>query len=320
MAAQKGENTYEFLQLPNSARIAGIGGVNVSLTDEDLSFSYHNPALLSDTLDNFLTLNYVNYLTDLNYGYVAYAKDFGKFGTFSAGMFYLDYGSFDHTDVNGNVLGDFTAKEFALNLMWSYQLNDYFRVGANLKPVYSVMETYKSFGLALDLGAQFESINKLTTVGVAFKNMGGQLKRYTPHNPEKMPFEIMLGVSQRLAHAPFRVSATYRHLQQFKLGYDEPSTNFGGTEMESPNFGQVLLRHFVFGLEFIPSEHFYLMGGINAQRRAEMAIDGKGGLVGFTWGAGVKVLKFNISYGSAHYHLAGRTNFFSISTSLNRFM
>ena len=69
VTAQKGENTYQFLQLPNSARSTGLGGTNISLDDTDLSLSYHNPALLSDTLDRTITLNYSNYLLDINYGY-----------------------------------------------------------------------------------------------------------------------------------------------------------------------------------------------------------------------------------------------------------
>ncbi len=320
LSAQKGENTYQFLQLPNSARTAGIGGINVSLLDNDLSLSYHNPALLSDTLDKTITLNYVNYLTDINYGYTAFAKDFDKYGTFAAGIFYLDYGDFTETDIYGETLGSFVAKEYALNLMWSYQVNNNVRIGANLKPVYSVMESYNSFGIALDIGVHYSSDNKLRTAGIAIKNMGYQLKTYTHNNQEDLPFEMLIGVSQKLAHAPFRISTTYRHLQQFDIGYEEEDDSSMDDETTSPDFGQLLVRHLVLGFEFLPTDNFYIMGGLNAQRRAELAIDGNAGLVGYSWGVGVKISRFNISYSSARYHLAGRTNFFSISTNLNRFM
>ncbi len=316
--AQKGENTYQFLQLPNSARSTGLGGTNVSLDDIDLSLTYHNPALLSDTLDKTITLNYSNYLSDINYGYCAYAQDFGKYGTFGVGAFYLDYGDFDETDIYGNITGSFVVKECAFNLYWSYQLTPQLRVGANLKPIYSVMESYNSLGIALDLGAQFSSKDDLFKAGLVVKNMGTQITTYTHNNYEDIPFEIALGASQRLAHAPFRVSLTYRHLQQFDIGYEEEEED--SDESSYPNFGELFLRHFIFGLEFLPTDNFYIMAGYNVQRRAEMAIDSKPGLVGLSWGVGVKVFKFNISYSSSRYHLAGRTNFFSISTNLNRFM
>ena len=317
--AQKGENTYQFLQLPNSARTAGLGGMNVSLTDNDLSLSYHNPALLSDTLDQTLSFNYCNYLLDLNYGYTAYAKKIDKYGMFALSTFYMDYGNWTETDIYGNDLGSFAVKEMVFNIMWSYALNDKWQIGATLKPIYSIMESYKSFGLASDLGLHYTNKERLLSAGFVIKNAGLQITTYTPKNREALPFEITGGISKRLAYAPFRFSVTFRHLQQFDIAYATKS-NTANEDETYPNTVQILGRHLTLGLEFIPSDNFYIMGGYNAQRRAEMSIDSNPGLAGFSWGVGLKISKFNISYSSARYHLAGRTNFFSISTNLNRFM
>jgi hypothetical protein len=38
--------------------------------------------------------------------------------------------------------------------------------------------------------------------------------------------------------------------------------------------------------------------------------------VGFSFGFGIKVSRFNLNYGWANYHRAGATNHISISTSL----
>ncbi len=318
-SAQKGENTYQFLQLPNAARTAGLGGINISLDDNDLSLSYCNPALLSDTLDLTLTLNYSNYLLDINYGYSAFAKDFGKYGTFAAGVFFVDYGHWDERDATDKLIGHFSVKEFALNLLWSYQLQERIRLGANLKPIYSVMESYKSLGLALDIGAQYSSENDLFKMGIVAKNMGFQLSTYTHNNREALPFELVIGASQKLAHAPLRISATYRHLQTFDIGY-ESSDNTMNNEKTSPGFGELFMRHWVFGVELLPTENLYIMAAYNAQRRAEMKVDDNAGLIGFSWGAGIEIARFKVSYSSMRYHLAGRMNYFSISTSLKRFM
>lgn len=317
--AQKGENTYQFLQLPNSARTAGLGGMNVSLMDNDLSLSYHNPALLSDTLDQTLTFNYCNYLLDLNYGYTAYAKKFDRYGMFAISTFYMDYGDWDETDIYGNVIGSFVVKEMVLNLMWSYKLNKHWRIGATLKPIYSIMESYKSLGIATDLGLRYQNKENLLSAGLVIKNAGFQITTYTPDNRESLPFEITGGISKQLAHAPFRFSITYRHLQQFDIGYESEDSNTS-EESSYPNTAQLFGRHLTLGLEFVPSDNFYIMAGYNAQRRAEMTIESNPGLAGLSWGVGMKISKFNISYSSARYHLAGRTNFFSISTNLNRFM
>lgn len=318
--AQKGDNTYEFLRLPNSARSTGLGGTNISLDDNDLSLSYHNPALLTKELDKTVTLNYSNYLLDINYGYSAFAKDYGKYGTFAAGIFFVDYGDFEETDIYGNIIGDFVVKEYAMNLSWGYQFRELIRVGASFKPIYSVMESYSSLGLAFDLGTQYTSPNKLFKAGLVAKNIGFQLKAYTPGNQEALPFEILFGVSQKLAHAPFRVSVTYRNIEQFDIGYEEESTNSLDDETTYPNFAQLFMRHLVIGVEFVPSDNFYIMGGYNVQRHYEMNTDTNPALVGFSWGAGFKISKYNISYSSARHHISGRTNFFSIATNLNRFM
>jgi len=52
-------------------------------------------------------------------------------------------------------------------------------------------------------------------------------------------------------------------------------------------------------------------------RRQELKIDTKPGMVGFSWGIGVKISKFKISYGHPSYHLAGGGNYFSFSMNLD---
>ena len=109
-----GNNTYEFLNLPASARSTSMGGAVVSLPDGDLNLVADNPALLDSNMDNHLSLSYVNYLADINLGYVSYARKFGKVGVFSQGIQYIDYGKFTETDVTGLELGAFKAGELSL--------------------------------------------------------------------------------------------------------------------------------------------------------------------------------------------------------------
>ena len=68
-----GGNIYEFLNLPNSARVAALGGKLISIKDNDLNLSFNNPSLLNSSMEKQLVLNYVNYFSDINYGYVSYS-------------------------------------------------------------------------------------------------------------------------------------------------------------------------------------------------------------------------------------------------------
>ena len=163
----------------------------------------------------------------------------------------------------------------------------------------------------------------LFSAALVVKNIGTQIKPYYDNNYEPLPFEIQFGISQKLAHAPFRVSLLAQHLEKFKLTYDMPEEESESSLMfdneyssgnEFEEYADMFLRHFVVGVEFMPMKNFYFNIGYNHQRRKELQIIDKPGLVGFSWGFGLKISKFHISYGRASYHLAGASNHFSIST------
>src|SRR6266542_4472354 len=71
-----GNNTYEFLNLSVPARVASLGGALISVKDNDLNLSFQNPALLDSTMHNNLSLSYIDYFTDIHYGYAAYARHY----------------------------------------------------------------------------------------------------------------------------------------------------------------------------------------------------------------------------------------------------
>lgn len=102
-----GNGTYRFLELSNSARIAALGGNQVSIVDNDLDLAFYNPALLSEDMHNQLTINYVDYFTDIRFGYASYAHNFEKIGPLAVGIHFIDYGSFIEARDNGEINGIF---------------------------------------------------------------------------------------------------------------------------------------------------------------------------------------------------------------------
>lgn len=323
-----GTYTYAFLNQANSARVASLGGKSVAIPDPDLNLPFHNPALLDSGMHNHVVMNYVGYFADIGYGYVSYARNLNSKSNIAAGIHYIDYGSFPYADEGGIRYGNFTAREYALNLFYSYRIDSFFTIGANLKPIYSVFESYHSTGLAFDLGGAYHHPEKLFTAGFVIRNAGVQLTTYYGEGErEPLPLEIQAGVSQKLAHAPFRFSLTLQHLQKWKLGSetvpddgfpDDPYTNqTARTRMEE--FGDQLLRHTIFGIEFIPGKNFYVSAGYNYNRRQEMKISTRPAMVGFSWGFGLRISKFNLSYGRATYHLAGASNHFTLGANLSEF-
>jgi len=324
LAQKGGESTYSFLGLANAARVAALGGEVVSLNDDDINMVFHNPALLSPGMHNNLSLNYVNYFAGVNYGYASYAYSAGDIGNFGAGMHYVNYGTFDRTDELGNIEGTFRASEYALNLFYSRSILDSALIlGANLKPIFSSLEQYTSFGLALDLGVSYYLSSSLTSFGLVFKNMGTQITSYTGTR-EQLPFEIQAGITQGLAHAPFRFSLTFQHLERWDLSYtvQDDDLSFSDGESEASGFdvfADNLMRHVVIGTEFLLGKNFHIDLGYNYKRRKEMKVNSRAGMVGFSAGFGFRVSKFHFSFGRASYHLAGGTSHFSLTTNLSEF-
>ena len=323
-----GNNTYDFLNLTNSARVTSLGGQQVSIYDDDINLIFHNPSILSENMDNHLVLNYINYFAGINFGYAAYAWKPNKPYNLAAGIHYIYYGEMIEATASGIKTGTFRAAEYAFNLYYSKTLIDsLLYVGVNLKPLFSDLETYTSFGIAFDAGITYSNPGKLFSVALVFKNAGLQIKKYYPDSPrEPLPFEIQLGLTQQLKHAPFRFSILGQQLQDPDLSFktdkqkeDEIDILTGEKKDvdKIARFGDNVMRHVVIGVEFIPSNNFNIRIGYNYKLRQEMKIEEKPAMVGFSWGFGIRISKFHISYGRSSYHISRGTNHFSVSVNLS---
>lgn len=322
-----GTSTYTFLTLSNSARIAAMGGNFSPIKDGDITLSVANPSVIDEEMDRDLALSFVDYYSDISYGFVSYSHTFDKLGSFAGSVQYIDYGETMETSAfEGDTLGTFSGLESAISIGWARPLDSLLYIGANFKMLTSALHTYNSFGLAVDLAATYHNPEKDFTASVVFRNIGRQIKSYQPGLNEPLPFEIQLGMSKRLKHVPFRYSIVLTNLQQFDLTYSNPNDEnnqpdpfTGEIEGDDTGFGDKLMRHVVIGGEFMPTKNFSLRFGYNYRVRQEMKVDSKLGTVGLSWGLGFRVSKFHFSYSRAAYHLVGSPNYITITTNLSKF-
>ena len=324
-----GKSTYQFLNIISSAKIASLGGYAIAVPDGDIEMAYFNPALIDSSLHQELNLNYVNYFSDINYGFAGYAYRVKKIGVFTTSIKYINYGEFLLADETSAINGEFSSSETALNIGWSNAYKYGLKYGVNLKFIMSNFYDYTSTGILVDIAGTWSKPEKGIIVGMVVKNMGSQITTYTPNNFEPMPFEIQAGVSKKLQHAPFRFSANFHNLQVFDFYYDSPneiesSSLFGGDviEEDKSHLAEIIFRHFTIGTELLLSENFNLRIGYNHQRRSELKLreGSKAGAVGFNFGIGVHIKKFKIDYGRSIYSLAGTTNHLSISTNFSEYI
>ena len=169
-----GDSTYQFLNLVSSPRQAALGGKIITNFDYDVTEALYNPATINSEMHNQLAVNYSSYLGGVSYGTAAYAYTWDRrLQTFHFGVTYINYGSFDGYDVNGNSTGTFSGNEAALSAGYSYNIpfTDFY-VGANVKLITSQLEIYNSVGGALDFGAIYIDEDLDFHAALTVRNLG----------------------------------------------------------------------------------------------------------------------------------------------------
>ncbi len=309
-----GDEAYSFLRLPSSNRVNSLGGDNVSLVECDPSLGFHNPALLGKEMDNMLNLNYMNYISDVNIGSALYTKAFKEKGAWGVGASFFSFGKIPEYTEQNQHLGDVSAKDINVQGFFSYDLSERWRGGVSLKFLYSTMADYNSFGLGVDAGLSYYNSEKNFSFGFVFKNIGAQLKSFYDER-QKMPWDIQLGISKKMAHAPIRFSLTAYHLNRWKFDHVEKADK----EYKGDSFAKTFLKHLVIGIDWLPSDNFWVGVGYNPKRGMDMKFDGGTALSGFSVGTGVHIKMFDVSASIAKYHPSAMQMMVTVTTYISDF-
>lgn len=323
-----GTNAYPFLGLPPSARTLALGGNMIHTRDGNVSLGFENPATLNADMHSGLTFNNAFYFAGTKYGYFGYARSLNRIDAVgSAGIFYVNYGTFQGADIAGNLTEEFRAGDYVIHAALSRRYSPRITYGASLKLLYSQLESYSSMAVAADFGGYYEDTSRLLTVGAVLKNIGLPVKSYTPNNRELLPFELQVGIAKRLEHTPFRLMFVFHNLQQPNIRYDDPLNaeqinpfDTTQTQKEKKYIADKIGRHVIFGTEFYLGKTLRLRVGYNHQRRAEMAVQTRRALTGFSFGMAIKLHRFTVDYGMGIYHLAGRSHMIGISSSVSELL
>ncbi len=313
-----GQSVYQFLNLVTSPRQAALGGKIITIYDEDVNQANFNPATINSEMDNHLAMNYGSYFGEVIYGTASYAYTFDRhLQTFQAGVNYVNYGKFQGTDETGNTTSDFTGSEIALSFGYSFMIPDVpVHFGANAKLISSTLESYNSLGGAVDLGALFIDERNDVNWALVVRNIGTQFTTYSG-TKEKLPMEVLIGVSQEVENVPIRWHLTLENLQQWNIAFSNPARAIGsidgGSKPEKVSIFNNALRHLIIGVELFPKKSFNVRLGYNFRRGEELRVLEKRNFSGISVGFGLKFnnLKFNYSY--SRYTLAGNTSLFGLT-------
>jgi hypothetical protein len=317
-----GENVYQFLNLPTSARQIALGGEVLTLLN-DVNQPTWNPSTINENIDNKISLNYSSYLTGINIGSLSYARLISRrFGTIHGSIQYLNYGSIIGADIQGNETGNFTAKDIAVSIGYARNLpwtNFFF--GANIKLITSVIDNFTSAGVATDFAVLYYSPYKPFSFTLVARNAGVQLKSFDDKN-EKLPFKISLGASYKLDHVPLKWYLTLDNLQQWDVSVPNPSEETtdleGNVTEEKIGFVSNTLRHFVIGAELFPESAINIRMGYNFRRASELKLQNVRTFGGISFGFGIKMNKIKFNYAYSKFHSATNSSTFSLQIDLDK--
>ncbi len=308
LTAQNGETVFNFLRLPYSSHAAALGGNNISLPDDDVTLVMHNPALLANISDQSLSLNYMTYMSDSKVAGAIFNKVFGNRSSAAIGARYVDYGKFDGYTEDNIATGSFSAKDIEMSVMYSYLFGERWSGGVTAKFIYSKYESYNSTAMGVDLGINYYNSENDFSASLVLRNLGGQLTSFEDKH-ERMPFDIQLGITKRLAHAPIRLSVTLNNLQHWSNEY------FYNADGSEDNFTELLLKHATFGADILLGKNFHASLGYNYRMAKELSASGTK-WDGLTAGVGITLKRIKLGVSYSRLHISSSSFLFNASYTL----
>lgn len=296
--AQESQEVYSFLRLPVSAHAAALGGENITLTDDDPTLIFHNPALINGVSDKSINVNFMTYMEGAKTASASFVKAFKERATWGVSAQYMDYGSMKETTVGNIQTGDFSARDIALAGSFAYMLSNRISGGITARFISSTIASYSSAAVAIDLGVNYLDEDCGWSLSAVAKNLGGQVKAYD-EDFERIPLDLQLGVTKRLIGSPLRLSATLSRLNNWDQGF---------------------IKHFAVGADLLLGESIYVAAGYNFRRASEMKItedDGESNHgAGLSLGAGIQLERFKLQAAYAKYHVSAYSLLVNVTYSL----
>ena len=286
MQAQESQEVYSFLRLPVSAHAAALGGDNITLTDDDPTVIFHNPALINGVSDKSINLNFMTYMEGAKTASASFVKALKARATWGVSAQYMDYGSIKETTVDNIQTGTFSAKDIALSGSFAYMLGNRISGGISARFISSSIGSYSSAAVSFDLGLNYIHEEKGWSVSAVAKNLGGQIKAYDD-DFERIPIDLLLGVSKRFINSPLRLHATLNRLNNWDEGFN---------------------KHLAIGGDLLFGETIWVGVGYNFRRSSEMKLsDGESESnhgAGFSIGGGLQLQRFKLQVAYAKYHVS----------------
>ena len=213
---------------------------------------------------------------------------------------------------NPSLLGSVSDKTMNLNFMTYMQGaitgSASFSRTINDKASWAAMAQYVDYGKMKETDASNIQTGEFSARDIALsgafsyllaKNLMGGITADEEYG--KMPLDVMVGATKRLGNSPLRLSASLVDLTHWNYKF---------------------INHWVFGVDILLGEQFYVAAGYNLRRANEMKIvandeeKGSSHGAGISLGAGLQLERFKLQVAYGKYHVSSSSLMINLSYSL----
>lgn len=278
-----GQSGWQFLKINGDARQAAMGATYTALGNGDANSTFGNPAGLTNVSDIEAIFNRTNWIADIGYNSISFAKSFESIGYFALHLANVDYGSIPET-INSEIAGEdrteavltgrtFTASDLAIGISYARKITEQLSIGGSAKWIRETIAEVSMDNWAIDVGTLFYTGYRSLRLGIVARNFGPD-SHFFGFNEEfqsepvdvKMPLDFRFGIAM-----DFFDSSPSPHLLTLAL------------EANHPNDGKEKIH---IGTEYTFQKIFSIRGGYKINYDEES----------FAFGLGINypVLDYNI--------------------------
>lgn len=207
-----------FLTISPDARGGALGDAGVS-TSPDANSIHWNPSKLAFMEGNGgVSITYSPWLrtlvNDISLSYVSSYWQVSDIATMGASLRYFSLGDITFTDIQGNVIGDFTPNEWSLDLAYAMQLSENYSFGMAVRYINSNLtqgitvngqDTRPARSIAADVSGfytndeiQLGDYDATLRVGANISNIGAKMRYTSNDESDFLPTMIRIGPSLTL--------------------------------------------------------------------------------------------------------------------------
>jgi hypothetical protein len=214
-----GTSGAQFLKMDVDARVVGLGGAYAAITHGAMCL-YYNPAGIADLEGNSVAFSYTDWIADIKYNYLAYARPFPGFGKIGFHLAVLTMDDMEMTtleepDGTGEMFG---ANSWVLGISNAHQLTDRFSFGVTAKIIREKISDMTSSSIAFDIGTLYYTGFRTLRIAMSTRNFGNDTKYGGTElestldqddDPLTLPVEVRLNTESHPLPLTFRMGMAY---------------------------------------------------------------------------------------------------------------